>query len=427
MADLPLLALNPSRKRTASPPPNRSRKEVRAIDDPQTFKALIQRIIQELLKAPEGPLRFDPCGLTGLLSRDAFKRVNVKNAHWKKAMPQVMFVPQRTTTSGRTLARRLSTDVATQIARFYLATLKTIDNEVTRGLPTLHEARMRAMMRELQTQEARRLWQQFAEEGFNALVDSGISIPEGKALILEPSMQRANEDAYRARISVPHMDEHLYARSDQDGHYLPPFADALNFATSFCAQLVYDPLSQSADVVILDCGTVLYKGIPVLTASTIQDIARRLKREQAFAPCTDVEKIVESLAEDLNNASMAALKDYTDEDLLAIGVTKTTVPALAWVDAHQRTFHRSPVYSDFQWRDQNKPTETMARAVWERFRSLFFSRTNETSQMRFFCRLAVIEPLEQLINERRVSLSFRLGGAQQDNVFVSFQRFPFLV
>lgn len=358
------------------------------------YKQLIERIIIEFKQPLEDVLIEDPCEVDLPHRPTAWKRRNVMRAN--ALIDDSSFSRQMTTSSGRTLRSPIQEQTAKGIAALYFEALAEMDSNAlrTKDSEASESARREILNRRLGAENAVSVWKALAEDAYTSLKAGGISVEAGKQVFLELSLERANQETYKGRTPYVHMDGYSYSYSDED-YKLGKVDGRSAFASSFCAQKIQytDSATSNAisDIIILSCGTILYHGVPVITGTKIRQVVAKLKGAAIFKPCGDMEAIVTNMAEDLNQATVAALKSYSDARLAEIGITTSQVQALTWVDAHSRTFHRSPAYSDMFWDATNKPSDPWALSIWKWVKTTLTSAPRESTQMRFFSRLSVSE------------------------------------
>lgn len=384
---------------------------------------MYQKLIEEILKEFRIPLGGlitsiveDPCEIDDVLNKSSERRRNAMRA--TALIDESSFVPQMTASSGKTLKTQLPEATAKQIAALYLRTVAAMDKgaSTTTDAQRNYDSRIKIMHEELGTEKASDIWYTLAKDAHRALVDDGATIGPDQCVQVELSLEPAHEETYDGRAPYVHMDTDTYAQNDSYG-----------YAVSFCAQKIQPTEStDSSDILILDCGTVLYTGVPVITNQEIRLVVNKMRKNALFTPCTNVDAIVKRMAQDLNEATVNALKMYTDASLARMGIEQTRVKALNWVDTHSRTFHRSPMYSDMLWQTNNKPSDPWALAVWQWTKRMLGNRPTETSQMRFFSRLNLVAIDYRSYFEddpRVVNKWFTVGDNTRVNVIIGLRKY----
>jgi hypothetical protein len=364
------------------------------------YKDLVERILVEFKRPISGSIVFDPCEQDSVFKATSINRRNTMRA--TSVIEDSSFTRQRTSSSGTTLGHRIQEQTAKDIASLFFQTEAQLESRVR---TTDDRTRVEIFTRYMGAEDKEQVWKALAEDAYRSLREGGISAKEGDEVTLELSVQRANEETYKGRSTYVHMDGATYHVSEEDFQKGSPDS----YAASFCAQKVQftDPVTSAVvpDILILDCGTILYTGVPVITREEIYRVVGLLKKDPTFAPCTDISKIVYYLAQDLNDATTSALSTYSDEVLAQMEIKTTQVEALTWMNSHTRTFHRSPVYSDMFWSTDNKPSDPWALTAWKWMKKHLTSSPAETDKMRFFSRLAVrsadpAREVESFINKR---------------------------
>lgn len=105
--------------------------------------------------------------------------------------------------------------------------------------------------------------------------------------------------------------------------------------TSFCAD-------KSTNVSPRECGTVLLEGVPVIHPRSIGAAARALHENPHFDTLCTKRELFAALGQLCQQATDAALSQYTEDDLQSMGVRKRSVPMLDWTYLNSMTYHRSP-------------------------------------------------------------------------------------
>ena len=317
---------------------------------------------------------------------------------------EVAFSPQCVHT-GRNLAAKIRTETAKSITRLFFETrvasesVKVDDKEV---------------------------WRQFAEDGVEAAREAFGAIPDKMRVVLELSMQQADLGTYKSRTPFIHMDGTGNSKTPLKHTYLEPDRTR-GFAASFCSEKGGNTLN-SDDIGILDCGTMLYDGIPVISPTEVARVSATLKSLAIFKPCaSNVDSITTQVASLLTAATKAALKKYTDVDLARMGITVKMVPALTWTDAHSGTFHRSPSYDDISWLQADKMPDAWSRRLvrWAQrmagMKELELTRPDDapSTRMRFFSRMRLEEKTTSFVSGIEMLYEYKIEG-----VSVQVQRLP---
>lgn len=361
----------------------------RLLDNPRYTK-LIEEIIQQLAPLPS---RFN--ALSNCASDDytleALAREDLARSTILDTVKKSDFFPQQS--SGIRLETPIQTDVAENIASlFFRATDALRHTDVAAGVDVADFGSKRTkllMKNNIGTDLGNQVWESFAADGVSALkVQYGVSLEPTDVVIFRLSMQRADEATYNSRAADIHMDSGQGSKLVAS-YGLPVDDDNRSFVASFCAQRVDTSGSNGTQISILDCGTIIYKNVPVVTTEKIAEIAKNLSLEDKFGPCDDIEKVVSQVAANFNAATIASLKQYNDVDLARMGITKTDESAMTWVNTHAHNFHRSPIYTDIRWINPQAQYNRFVRSILQWVQRMTTSDAARDSQMRFFARMIV--------------------------------------
>ena len=317
----------------------------------EPYRKLIAKIMQQLSPfAPESWLSYYNCAAGGKMFTDAaLKRDPISRSTILDTIAGFSFRPQES--SGFALKRHIGQETAIQIASLFF---KAVDAMAAANIRTGNDYEYKVLMDALASEEG--VWKRFAKEGVDALKEVD-EVKRTQVVRFAVTVQRANQATYASRASFVHMDAGIgpkgldtYGRANKDNPGLN------SFVATFCAERPDTTTTgggggaaTAAPPVILTCGTIVYKSVPIVNTETIVSIASQLKKNDEFAQCTDIERLVSQVASSLNQATTNALRDYTDADLKSMGITTTAVNALLWVNTHQSAFHRSPLYADIDW------------------------------------------------------------------------------
>ena len=324
---------------------------------PEPYRKLIAEIMKQLSPFAPDWLSYYNCAEGGeMFSPAAIKRDPISRSTILETLGGFSFRPQES--SGFALKRPIDGETATRIASLFFKAVDAMAAEKIRtGIDSWYPQRgieNKVLMDALASEED--VWKRFAEEGVRALKEV-YEVKRTQVVRFGVTVQRANQATYASRASFVHMDSGIgpkeldtYGRANKDNPGLN------SFVATFCAERPDTTTTgggggaaTAAPPVILTCGTIVYKSVPIVDTETIETIASELSENKAFAQCTDIERLVSQVAANLNQATTNALKNYTDTDLERMGITTTAVNALFWVNTHQTAFHRSPLYADIGW------------------------------------------------------------------------------
>ena len=111
--------------------------------------------------------------------------------------------------------------------------------------------------------------------------------------------------------------------------------DVSSVVTSYCADQL-----PTGRIALSGCGTVYYQNMPVFNHEEILRMVDNIREKSAFFDPTPRE-VYDKIAFILSEATSAALKAYSDEELSEMGIEKFVAPALVWSNVNALSFHRS--------------------------------------------------------------------------------------
>lgn len=376
--------------------------------DNSLYSKLVSEIIHQLMPlAPNRWLSLNDCTAREF-TKAAIEREDAVRRTILNTVDDSTFFPQES--SGLVLNTRMGTDTAEQIASLFFQGADAAAAE------TQVDDRIKVFMRVLTSQYGEVVWKRLAEDGVRALKKRYQHFSPADIVKFRVSVQRADAETYNGRASFVHMDGGIGEKLVET--YGLPYKDNRSFVSSFCAQRINTNGTNATQISILDCGTIVYKGVPIVSAETISSVARKMSSEELFIECTDIDKVVSQIAANFNTATINALKNYTDSGLARLGITATTMSALTWANTNNHAFHRSPMYKDIHWLKPETQSDAWTAAVLQWMQRMVGRQDTKDSKMRFFCRMFVSS--SSLISSR-VQPDVKLYSFQVDGLNVEVE------
>jgi hypothetical protein len=109
--------------------------------------------------------------------------------------------------------------------------------------------------------------------------------------------------------------------------------------TSFCAD-------EGANVSPRECGTRLLEGVPIIHPGSIRAAAVALHQNALFETLCTERELFATLSRVCQEATEAALQQFTEERMQSMGIRFRSSPMLDWTYLNTLTFHRSPKMSE---------------------------------------------------------------------------------
>mgnify|MGYP004392622645 FL=1 len=109
--------------------------------------------------------------------------------------------------------------------------------------------------------------------------------------------------------------------------------------TSFCAD-------ESANVSPRECGTRLLEGVPIIRPGSIHAASVALHQNALFQTLCTERELFATLAQICQEATEAALSEFTEDDMQSMGIRFQSSPMLDWTYLNALAYHRSPKKSE---------------------------------------------------------------------------------
>ena len=263
------------------------------------------------------------------LQADRRERIRLIRGALAKLADAPFIVQETTGVPAAHLGHRLDASAAVGLASEYFES-KRLYQDALKGGKSASTAEDEAANRIVNSTDA--LIRNAVEKAFHFFPDDG-SVQRLGIEVRLMNVDRKNHKPGGANEEL-HMDDVVGAigttygltNADRDIYFI---------ITSFCAD-------KSTNVSPRECGTVLLEGVPVIHPRSIRAAARALHETPRFNTLCTERELFATLGQLCQEATDAALSQYTEDDLQSMGVRKRSVPMLDWTYLNSMTYHRSP-------------------------------------------------------------------------------------